>query len=44
MDPNTAGMVQSAERVFYLVIAIVAGGSQYGLAWYYRLAQVKINP
>jgi hypothetical protein len=39
MDPSTAGMVQSFERSFYLIVAIVAGGSQFGLAWYYRCAQ-----
>jgi hypothetical protein len=44
MDPNTTGMVQTIERITYLVIAIVAGGSQYGLAWYYRLAKVDANP
>lgn len=41
MDPSTSGLVQSAERIFYLVVAVVAGGSQYGLAWYYRCAQVR---
>jgi hypothetical protein len=40
MDPSTAGMVQGLERVTYFIVAIVAGGSQFGLAWYYRSAQV----
>lgn len=41
MDPSTTGLVQGFERLFYLIIAIVAGGSQFGLAWYYRNAQVR---
>ena len=32
--------LKSVARVFYLIIAVVAGGSQFGLAWYYRSAQV----
>jgi len=38
IDPNA---LKSLTRVFYLGIAIVAGGSQYGLAVYYRSAQVR---
>ncbi|MCE0523460.1 MAG: hypothetical protein LV480_11185 [Methylacidiphilales bacterium] len=40
MDPSMLVIMQGFERVFYLIIAIVAGGSQFGLAWYYRNAQV----
>ncbi len=43
MDPNTTSLIQTFERIIYLIIAVVAGGSQYGLAWYYRTAQVKLN-
>jgi len=43
MDPNTTSLIQTFERITYLIIAVVAGGSQYGLAWYYRTAQVKLN-
>jgi hypothetical protein len=38
IDP---GSLKSLARIFYLGIAIVAGGSQYGLAVYYRSAQIK---
>ena len=31
------------QRIFYLVIALVAGGSQYALAVYYRGAQVRTD-
>jgi hypothetical protein len=41
MDPSMLVLMQSFERVFYLIIAIVAGGSQFGLAWYYRSAQSR---
>jgi hypothetical protein len=39
MDPPTAALVQSLERVIYLIVGVVAGGSQFGLAWYYRTAR-----
>jgi hypothetical protein len=39
MDPSTAGMIQGLERAFYAIVAIVAGGSQFGLALYYRSAR-----
>jgi len=39
MDPPTAGLIQGLERVFYAIIAIIAGGSQFGLALYYRSAR-----
>jgi hypothetical protein len=41
MDPSTTGMIQAFERLFYLIVAVIAGGSQFGLAWYYRNAQVR---
>jgi len=34
-------MLGSLVRVFYLSIAVIAGGSQFGLAWYYRGAQIR---
>lgn len=37
IDPST---LKEIGRTFYLFIAVVAGGSQFGLAWYYRSAQV----
>jgi len=40
IDPSA---LKSLARVFYLSIAVVAGGSQFGLAWYYRSAQVRAN-
>jgi hypothetical protein len=33
--------LRSLMQIFYLGIAIIAGGSQYGLAWYYRAAAPK---
>jgi hypothetical protein len=36
-----AKTLRSLTQVFYLGIAIIAGGSQYGLAWYYRTAAPK---
>jgi hypothetical protein len=41
MDPDTTGMIQAFERVFYLIVGIVGGISQFGLAWYYRSAQIR---
>ena len=41
IDKNT---LRSLVQVFYLGIAVVAGGSQYGLAWYYRTAGGKSAP
>jgi hypothetical protein len=41
MDPSMAGVMQGFERVVYLMIGVVAGGSQFALAWYYRSAQVR---
>ncbi len=38
IDPGT---LKNMTRIFYLFIAIIAGGSQFGLAWYYRNAQVR---
>jgi hypothetical protein len=37
LDP---AMLNSLTRTFYLFIALVAGGSQFGLACYYRRAQI----
>jgi hypothetical protein len=39
MDPNMTATIQAFERVFYLIVGIVGGVSQFGLAWYYRCAQ-----
>jgi hypothetical protein len=36
-----SGVLRSLVRAFYLFIALVAGGSQFWLACYYRSAQVK---
>ena len=36
IDP---AMLTSFARLFYLFIAVTAGGSQFWLAWYYRSAQ-----
>jgi len=38
IDPD---MLTTVARLFYLFIAVTAGGSQFGLAWYYRNAQVE---
>jgi len=38
IDPNS---LKNMVRIFYFIIAIVAGGSQYGLAVYYRSAQAR---
>ena len=40
MDPSLTGMIRPLEQLFYLVIGIVGGISQFGLAWYYRLAHI----
>jgi hypothetical protein len=39
VDPAMAVLMQSIMRVGYLVIGIVGGISQFGLAWYYRSAR-----
>jgi hypothetical protein len=41
MDPDMTGLMQGFERIIYLIIGIVAGGSQFALALYYRSAQVR---
>ena len=41
IDLNT---LRSLVRIFYFGIAVIAGGSQLGLALYYRAARVKANP
>jgi hypothetical protein len=38
IDPS---MLMDSARLFYLFIAVTAGGSQFWLAWYYRSAQVR---
>jgi hypothetical protein len=39
VDPAMTALLQSIMRVGYLVIGIVGGLSQFGLAWYYRSAR-----
>lgn len=41
MDPSMVAMMQSMERVSYFFIGVIAGGSQFALAWYYRTAMPK---
>jgi hypothetical protein len=41
--PIDADAIMGLERIFYLGIAVVAGGAQFALAWYYREAQVRTN-
>jgi hypothetical protein len=36
-----ASTLNSLARLFYLSVAVIAGGSQFGLACYYRSAQVR---
>ena len=36
IDPKT---LQPWCEMFYFVIAVIAGGSQFALAWYYRSAR-----
>jgi hypothetical protein len=38
IDPE---MFKTVAKLFYAIVAIVAGGSQFGLACYYRSAEVK---
>jgi len=38
MDVST---LNSLVRMFYLSVAVLAGGSQFALAWYYRSARVQ---
>jgi hypothetical protein len=38
-DPATLQLVQGLERASYLIVGIVGGVSQFGLAWYYRNAR-----
>jgi uncharacterized membrane protein YuzA (DUF378 family) len=39
LDPGTATAIQAFERVFYLIIGIAGGVSQFALACYYRAAR-----
>ena len=41
MDPDMTGMIQGFERIFYLIVGLVGGISQFCLAWYYRSAQTR---
>jgi hypothetical protein len=41
MDSDTLNLIQSSGRIFYLVIGVVGGVSQFGLAWYYRSARIQ---
>jgi len=36
IDPKT---LHAVVQMFYFVIAVIAGGSQFSLAWYYRSAR-----
>jgi hypothetical protein len=38
IDPSMASSIRFSEQVFYVVIALVGGASQFWLAWYYRSA------
>jgi hypothetical protein len=38
-DPATLQLVQGMERTSYLIVGVVGGVSQFGLAWYYRTAR-----
>jgi hypothetical protein len=39
MDPSMTVIIQGMERLFYLIVGLVGGVSQFGLAWYYRAAR-----
>jgi len=41
MEPDLSGTMQFITLIAYLVIAIVGGLSQFGLACYYRAARIK---
>lgn len=41
IDPDMLNLIQASSRIFYLVVGIVGGLSQFGLAWYYRLARMS---
>jgi hypothetical protein len=41
VDAPTMQMIQEMTRLTYLIVGIVGGISQFGLAWYYRSAQSK---
>jgi hypothetical protein len=38
LDPDTMASLRSLTQLFYLLIGIVGGLGQFGLAWYYRVA------
>jgi len=39
--PIDLDSIRSMERIFYLGVAMIAGGVQFALAWYYRSAQAR---
>jgi hypothetical protein len=39
IDPSMMAAMQGLERIIYLVVGVVGGVSQFGLAWYYRSAR-----
>jgi hypothetical protein len=41
MDPSYPSLIAGFERIAYLLIGIVGGGSQFALAWYYRTAAIS---
>ena len=41
INPDTLNLLQSSGRIFYLVLGVVGGLSQFGLAWYYRTARIQ---
>ena len=43
VDASSLAIIQSTTRVVYLIVGIVGGVSQFGLAWYYRAAQASTS-
>jgi hypothetical protein len=41
VDPALLSSVQSGVSVIYVIVGIVGGASQFGLAWYYRCARIS---
>lgn len=39
IDPDMLGWVSSGEKLFYILVAVIGGGSQYLMAWYYYRAK-----
>lgn len=44
LDADTMEMIRSMTRVFYLLVGVVGGIAQFGLAWYYRAARMEPRP